>query len=341
MSDIRWGILGLGRIAHKFAQDLQTLPDRYAASGTAAALLHAVASTDPTRAHEFAAQYGVPHAYGTYEGLLTCPDLDVVYIATPHPGHHPATLMCLNGGLPVLCEKPFAMNCRQVDDMVSAARSNNVFLMEALWSRFMPTTLKALELVGAGAIGKLKGMRADFGFKAPFLPDKRGFSKHLGGGSLMDIGIYPLWLSYLFLGKPERIQAQAIIGPTGVDEQCGMLLTYADGQMAVLNSTFVHKTDTDAYLYGETGSIYIQGRFHESQRLILKPLEGEEQSFDFPRQTWGYNYEAAHVMQCLREGRTESPLWSLTDSLNLIDLLDAVRQETGIYYEEDDLDSTL
>ncbi|GAA4458442.1 Gfo/Idh/MocA family oxidoreductase [Nibrella saemangeumensis] len=328
----RWGILGLGRIAHKFATDLLTLPD---------AELYAVASASAERAADFATQYNVPHHFGRYEDLLTCEGLDVVYIATPHVGHHAHTLLCLNSGLPVLCEKPFAMNARQVQEMVQTARINNVFLMEALWSRFIPSVQKALELIEAGAIGKVLGVRADFGFQAPFLPDKRGFNKDLGGGSLLDIGIYPLFLSYLILGKPQTIKASVTMSPTGVDEQCGMVLTYAGNQMAVLNSSFVTITRTHAFIYGETGNIYIHGRWHESQAVTLEPHEGDKQVFSFERSTWGYDYEAHHVMQCLREGHTESPLWTLDDSLNLIELLDAVRQEVGLWYNEDDLDNTL
>lgn len=326
MAVTRWGILGCGRIAHKFAQDLQTIPD---------ARLHAVASTDLNRAVTFAADYGAPNAYGRYEDLLSCPDLDVVYIATTHNFHYENTLMCLNGGLPVLCEKPFAMNSRQVRTMVETAREKGVFLMEALWSRFMPCIVKAKELADSGAIGTVTGLRADFGFRAPFDPEKRLFNKALGGGSLLDIGIYPLFLSYLLLGKPTTVKAAAVFGQTGIDEQCGMVLTYANGAMANLFSTLTAKTDTDACIYGSTGNLHIGGRFHEGQSVTIKPAEGDRQIYTYPRQTWGYNYEANHVMQCLREGKTESPLWSLDDSLNLIDLLDTLRQAAGIQYAED------
>ena len=169
----RWGILGPGRIAHKFAQDLLTLPD---------AQLYAVASSDQQRADEFAKEYNIPHAFGTYEDLLTLPDLDVVYVATPHVKHHEHVMMLLNGGVAVLGEKPFAMNSEQVREMVDTARAKGVFLMEALWSRFMPGIEHALELVKSGAIGKVVSVKADFGFKAPFLPDKRLFNKELGVG---------------------------------------------------------------------------------------------------------------------------------------------------------------
>lgn len=319
----RWGILGPGRIAHKFAQDLLTLPD---------AQLYAVASSDQQRAAEFARQYNIPHAFGSYEGLLTLPDLDVVYVATPHVKHHENALMLLNAGVAVLGEKPFAMNSTQVREMVDTARAKQVFLMEALWSRFMPGIMKALELVQSGTIGKVLSVKADFGFKAPFLPDKRLFNKDLGGGSLLDIGIYPLFLSYLILGKPTRVQASAAFGSTGVDEQCGMLLTYADGQMALLDSTLLAQTDTIGLIQGELGQIRIHSRFHETKGVSIE-LEGHSPDvLSFDRETFGYDYEAQHVMQCLAEGRTESPLWSLDDSLNLMELLDTVSARAGISY---------
>jgi predicted dehydrogenase len=319
----RWGILGPGRIAHKFAQDLLTLPD---------AQLYAVASTNQQRAEEFANEYNAPHAFGSYEELLSLPDLDVVYVATPHIKHHENALMLLKGGIPVLGEKPFAMNGEQVREMVETARTKGVFLMEALWSRFMPGIEKALELVQSGAIGKVVSVKADFGFKAPFSPESRLFDKALGGGALLDIGIYPLFLSYLILGRPTTIKASATFGSTDVDEQCGMVMTYANGAMAFLDSTLQAKTDCIGLIQGETGQIRIHGRFHETMGLSLIPAEGEPTEFDFTRTTHGYDYEARHVMQCLVEGRTESPLWSLDDSLNLIGLLDAIRAEAGIVY---------
>lgn len=319
----RWGILGPGRIAHKFAQDLLTLPN---------AQLYAVASSDRKRADEFAQIYNIPHAFGSYEDLLTLPDLDVVYVATPHVKHHENVMMLLRGGKAVLGEKPFAMNSEQVREMVETAREKSVFLMEALWSRWMPGIEFALDLLKSGAIGKVVSVKADFGFKAPFLPDKRLFNKALGGGSLLDIGIYPLFLAYLILGKPTTIKASATFGTTGVDEQCGMVLTYADGQIALLESTILASTDCIGLIQGLTGQIRINSRFHETKGITLKRDNQPATPFLFNRNTHGYDYEAQHVMHCLAEGRTESPVWSLDDSLNLMALLDAVRAEAGIDY---------
>ncbi len=321
---IRWGILGPGRIAHKFAQDLLTVPD---------AQLYAVASSNQQRADEFAQQYGIPHAFDRYDDLLTLPDLDVVYVATPHTEHHKNVLMLLKGGVAVLGEKPFAMNSEQVREMVEIARSKKVFLMEALWSRFMPGIVRALELAQSGVIGKIVSVKADFGFKAQFSPEGRLFNKALGGGALLDIGIYPLFLSYLFLGKPTSIKASAIFGATDADEQCGMVMTYEGEQLALLDCTLRAKTDCVGIIQGELGQIRIHSRFHETKGVTLH-VEGEEPAtFDFDRTTHGYDYEANHVMQCLSAGRTESPLWSLEDSLNLMALLDAIRAEAGIVYE--------
>lgn len=320
---IRWGVLGLGRIAHKFVQDLLTVEG---------AVLHAVAASDQDRANEFGAQYGAVHRFGSYEQLLSCPDLDVVYIASRHVYHRDHTLLLLNAGIPVLCEKPFGMDAGQVSEMVRTARSKGVFLMEALWSRFMPAILKAKEWVDADAIGPVRMVKADFGFAANPDPAGRLFNKALGSGSLLDIGIYPLFLAYLMLGKPALIRAVATFGPTGVDEQCGMTLTYANGAMAVLDSTLLVKTDCVGLVLGERGTIRIHGRFHESKAVTIEREGVESQTFSFDRETFGYDYEIRHVMQCLRENQTESPLWSLDNSLDLIGLLDAVGAEAGINY---------
>ena len=319
----RWGILGPGRIAHKFAQDLLTLPD---------AQLYAVASSDQQRADEFAKEYDIPHAFGSYEDLLTLPDLDVVYVATPHVKHHEHVMMLLNGGVAVLGEKPFAMNSEQVREMVDTARAKGVFLMEALWSRFMPGIDHALALAKSEAIGKVVSVKADFGFKAPFLPDKRLFNKELGGGALLDIGIYPLFFSYLMLGKPVSLKASAMFGTTGVDEQCGIVMTYAGGELALLDSTLLADTDCVGIIQGETGQIRVHSRFHETKGVTLKQAEQADTISAFERETHGYDYEARHVMHCLAEGKTESPLWSLENSLDLMELLDAVRTEAGIVY---------
>jgi len=205
--------------------------------------------------------------------------------------------------------------------------------MEALWTRFLPTTLKALEIIQSGSIGKVLGVKADFGFKAPYDVNRRTFNKELGGGALLDIGIYPLFLSYLILGKPSKITAQAIFGETNVDESAGMTLTYANGTFAFLDATFMTQTRCEAFIYGEKGTITIHPRWHESKSLTVKYLDESTETFTFDRPTWGYQYEIEEVNACLTACKLESESWSLTDSINLISLLDAVREEIGLKYE--------
>ena len=234
MRTYNWAILGLGNIAHKFAKDLALVPG---------ARLHAVASRSLAKARAFATDFGVPHAVGCYEDLLAVPGLDVVYIATPHSEHCAHTLLCLRAGLPVLCEKAFAQNAGQARDMIRAAREGRVFLMEAFWTRFFPAIAQALALVAAGHIGEVKHLVADFGFAAPYQPEGRLFNPALAGGSLQDVGVYPLFISQLFLGEPTAVGAVAALSPTGVDLNCAVSLAYPGGATASLFSTIAVQTD--------------------------------------------------------------------------------------------------
>ncbi len=324
---IKWGIIGLGKIAHKFAEDLQRIPN---------AELHAVASRSQEKAKTFAMQYNVPHFFGTYGQIFNISDLDVIYIATPHSFHCENVLMCLEHKVAVLCEKPFAMNAMEVKRMITLAKFQKTFLMEALWTRFLPTTLKVLELIEKGTIGEVNSLRADFGFKSTVDPQSRLFNQSLGGGSLMDVGIYPVFLSLLLLGKPSSVKASASIGRTNVDENCGMLLKYENNKMAFLQSSIIVETGTEAFIYGEKGTIRINSRWHEPTSITLLPHQGEPKDFFFDFDSNGYSYEAEEVMRCLRNGQQESELMSLDFSLDLIELLDTIRMKAGIYYPKND-----
>lgn len=320
---INWGILGLGHIAHKFAADLKLIPN---------ATLHAVASTSEERAQNFAAQYDAVHYYGNYQAMMECPDLDVVYIATRHPNHHANTLLCLKHKIPVLCEKPFAMNKEQVEEMIAAAKSNHTFLMEALWTRFLPTTKKVLEMIHEGVIGEVTSVKADFGFKAAFDKYGRLFNQNEGGGALLDIGIYPVFLSLLLFGKPEEIKAVATIGETNVDETCQMIFRYPNNKIANLHATILNKTATEAYIYGTKGVIRINSRFHESTSVTLLLNDEEPKDIFFEFLGIGYRYEAEAVMEYLSKDVIEHPLMPHAFSLDLIALLDRVREEAGVFY---------
>lgn len=321
----RWGIIGAGRIARKFASDLGTIKN---------ARLTAIASRDLERARTFAGEFDAPYAYGTYEELLDCPELDAVYVATRHPGHAEASIMCLERGIPVLCEKPFAMNTGEVEQMIAAARKSDTFLMEAIWTRFLPTTRQALIWIEEGKIGEVQSVKADFGFKAERNLSGRLYNKALGGGSLLDIGIYPTFLALLLLGKPKDILAHGVIGSTGIDEEMAAIFTYEGGKMAQIHSTIRADTKTEAFIYGSEGVIHIHSRWHEptSMSLLLPGERPEDRFFDYP--CIGYAYEAEEVMACVTTGKKESETLPLSFSLDLIGLLDEMREKIGLIYWE-------
>jgi predicted dehydrogenase len=324
----RWGIIGLGRIARKFAEDLRMLPG---------ARLHAVASTSPERAQAFAREYGAPHAYGRYEDIVKCPELDIIYIATPHVWHCENTLLCLENGIPVLCEKPFSMNRQQAIQMIHTARRNRTFLMEALWTRFIPAVDYALALAAQGEIGDVHTVKADFGFHMPFDPHSRVFNKALGGGALLDIGIYPALLALFVLGKPlaEDIQAMATFTSTDVDASCAFMFRYPDNRLALGHATIAAKTPVEAWLYGTEGTIRLHPRWHHTQKVTVSHYEGDgtvQRDMEFPFDGWGYHFEAAHVMECLGKGLVESDLVPLDFTLELAETLDIIREKAGLVY---------
>jgi predicted dehydrogenase len=324
-----WGIIGPGRIARKFADDLGSLPG---------ARLYAVGSTSLERARAFAAEYDAPHAFGSYADLARCPGLDAVYVASPHTGHAEHTLLCLDAGVPVLCEKPLAINAAQARRMADAARANGVFLMEALWSRFIPGVERALELAREGAVGEIHTVKADFGFYLPFDPASRLFDPALGGGALLDIGLYPALLALSVLGKPDDVLAAASFAPSGVDRTCAFTFRYPEGRIALGHVTLAANTPVEAWLYGAEGAIYLYPRFHHTQKLRLTRYEGrseQTEELDFPYEGWGYAFEAAHVMECLENGLKESPRVPLSLSLALVETLDKVREGIGLVYKED------
>ena len=322
----KWGIIGLGKIANKFAQDLQKI---------AHAELHAVASRSMDKAKGFATEYQVPNFYSSYEEMILQAELDAVYIATPHVFHCENTLLCLQNKVAVLCEKPFAMNSNEVQKMNGAAKSNDTFLMEAFWTRFLPSTLKVLEIIKEGDIGEILSIKADFGFKASTDPDGRMYNINLGGGSLLDIGLYPVFLALLILGKPNEVKALAKIGSTGIDEECNMLFQYKEGQSAILNSSILYDTPTEAYIYGTKGMIHIPRRWHESNQFTLHKEGQSPQEFNFDFNCKGYRYEAEEVMRCLADGKKESDVLPLSFSLDLINLLDQIRKEVNLVYPQD------
>ncbi|NRB63732.1 MAG: Gfo/Idh/MocA family oxidoreductase [Saprospiraceae bacterium] len=327
MEKIRWGIIGPGKIAHKMAQDLLTLDD---------AELVAVGSRSLDRAKNFAAQYSIPYAFGEYADIARFDEIDVIYIATPHHGHADHTIMCLRQGKGVLCEKPLAINSYQVDRMLREAQANQVFLMEAIWTRFLPQTAYILEQIANNRIGEVHSIKADFGFSANYDPTGRLFNPYMGGGALLDIGIYPVFLTLLLFGKPDHILANAILGATGVDEEDGILFSYHGGRMAHLHASLRNLTRSEAFIYGSQGYIQIHTRWHQPPGQVTIVNKGERPvTRYFPETTNGYAYEAAEVMACLRNGKLESDQLNWSFSRDLINVLDAIRQQLGLVYPQD------
>lgn len=323
MNKIRWGIIGTGKIARKLASDLLLSKN---------AVLQGVGSRDIAKAKTFSESYHANSFYGSYEQLAKDPLIDVVYVATPHPFHFENTLMCLEHGKHVLCEKPMGMNANEVKAMVDMASSKGLFLMEGIWTRFIPAVEKMAELLNDGVIGEVTFIRADFGFKAAYNPEGRLFNKSLGGGSLLDIGIYPIYLSLLTLGVPKSIKALARMTETGVDSYCSMLFDYTHSGKAILESTIEVDTPTEAYIYGTKGFIKMHHRFHHTQKLTVH-RDGEPDEVIAINYTGeGYLHEIEEVNACIKAKQVESHKLPHSLSLNLSAVLDRVREEIGLTY---------
>jgi predicted dehydrogenase len=320
---VRWGILGAGHIARKFAADLIVSPD---------CRLTAVASRSSEKADRFAVQFGIPRSHGDYRSLADDPDVDVVYIATPHAFHRDHALLCLRAGKSVLCEKPFALNRAQAEEMAGAAAAADRFLMEAMWTRFLPHILALTGAVRSGAIGEPLTLTADFGFKGSGDPRGRLFSLSLGGGALLDVGIYPATLAFLLFGPPRRIGSMAVLGETGVDEQCGMLFGYDGGEMALLSASICDQTAQEAVISGTGGRILVHAPWWRSSRYTVHAEGREPETFGFPMAGNGFVYEIAETVKCLREGRRESGVMPLSETLAVLSAMDDMRGSWGLKY---------
>lgn len=321
---IKWGIIGLGGIAHKFANDLITIED---------ADLYAVASRSQEKADEFAQKYGATKTYASYKDLANDPNVEAVYIATPHALHKDNALMCLEKGIAVLGEKPFAMNAQEVDEMISKAKEKNVLLMEALWTYFLPHYQYVLKELENKTYGDILKIESDFGFTMPYDTDKRLFNKSMGGGSLLDIGIYPIFSSLSTLGMPNSIEAKADFFENGTDAVCDMVFNYDNNVKTYLKSSLKEVLPTEAIFYCEKGTIKINREFHIPTTVTIT-ANGEERTIDFGYNPniFGYRYEAVHFNQLLKAGKKESDIMTFDFSKKLIKLLDDVREIINLEY---------
>jgi Predicted dehydrogenases and related proteins len=320
---IKWGILGAGWIASQFARDLAHAEN---------AEFTAVGSRSLDKAEDFAGKFGAKRAYGSYEELVNDAEVDIIYVATPHPSHRENVLQCLRAGKAVLCEKPFTVNAKEAEEIVQFAREKQIFLMEAMWTRFLPVIRKVREWIAEGRIGEVRLLKADFGFRTGFNPQGRLFDPALAGGALLDVGIYPLsFASMLFGSNPKQVLTTAQLGETGVDEECSILLSYDAGQTAMLNAAIRLNSGSDAYIIGTEGSIRIPS-FFNAKSATLVAADGSEETFSDDRTTLGYVYEAEAAGQYLREGKLESDVIPLDETLQLMQVMDGIRQQWGLRY---------
>ncbi len=321
-----WAILGCGHIAGKFSKELKTLPN---------ANLYAASARKIDNAQNFSKKFDFEKTYGSYQEMVNDPKVDIVYIATPHTFHLKHTLLCLNHKKAVLCEKAFAINSEEVNQMVRASKRNNTFLMEAFWVIFRPKFKKILEIIETENLGKLKFVKSDFMFNAYYNPKNRLYDIDLGGGSLLDIGIYPVFTALMFLGIPNKIKTMPHFGPTGSEESIAMLFNYKNGATAVLTSSFEAYNKNETELCFENGIIKYN-RVSNDPIVLIKNNIKQIINFDTGKD-FGYHFEASHVMECLDKGLKQSPILSHSLSLNLMNILDEVRKDAGIIYPNHDI----
>jgi predicted dehydrogenase len=319
---IRWGVVGPGAIATSFADAMQ-LTD----GGT----IVAVASRSVERAAVFGDRYAIPARYGDYQSLAADPGVDVVYVATPQSRHEPDTLSLLRAGKHVLCEKPFAINARQAASMIEEARSRGLFLMEALWSRYLPAYRSLVDVIGEGRIGEPLLVEADFGFRRPLEPEHRLFDLALGGGGLLDLGIYPLQLCSLVLGTPEHVVADGVVGETGVDEVVAAVLRHPGGRLGVIKASIRVGMSCTARISGTEGWIDLPAFMHCPSSLTVTTSAGPER-IDGSYEGNGLQFEIEEVHRCLAEGSIESPVLPLDETRALAGTLDAIRAQVGVVY---------
>lgn len=324
--EVRWGILGLGKIARKFASDLQLVPG---------AMLTGVASRNLEKATAFKNEFNAQHAFGAYDALLASGEVDLVYIATPHHLHRENSLAAIDHGLGVLCEKPAAINLAQLQEIVESARSANCYFMEALWTRFLPSTEKVVEILAGGELGKVLEVEADFCFLAERDFSSRIFDLSLGGGALLDIGIYPLFLAYQLLGVPQEIKADGQLSPTGSDESCSMTLSYTQGRTAQLHASVLYGSAMTARISCEKGYLLLPGRWHEAQSITVIKAGHEPKTIDCPFPGKGFYHQIVSSQEAYLDGQIENALWSHRDSLAIMKIMDEVREQIGVVYPAD------
>ncbi len=323
---IRWGIVGTGNIAKIFARDMP-----YAEG----AELVAVGSRSQESADVFAEMYDIPKRYSSYDGIVNDPDIDVVYVATPHPMHHDIVIRLLNAGKNVLCEKPMAMNVAETREMIEAARENERFLMEAVWTRFRPAMVKVREFIENGTLGDIQYMTVNMGWKNPYDPEFRLYNKDLGGSALLDAGVYAVQMVQMVLGEPVEMVSVATLGDSDVDENCMITTRHANGAVANAGITVRANSRNLAMIAGTRGSIVMDHDWHRPSTFTLYEDGKDPQPFDCSHEGVGYQYEMMEVGKCLREGLTEHPVMPLDHTLMVAQIMQDAIRSWGVTYPYD------
>jgi predicted dehydrogenase len=326
MQSLRWGIIGPGNIAHDFAKDLALVRPLQK--------ITAVLGHHPETTQQFCESFAIPDSFTELPAFIEHAPVDIVYIATPHPMHFDQALACLEKGIHVLCEKPITINAEQCARLIAASQANNAFLMEAMWIRFLPGVRKVLSLIKEDTIGQLVSVKAAMGYRAPKDDDNRYFNPALGGGSLLDLGIYPVFLAQLLLGKPSRVQAAGRLSSKGIDETCAMVCSYDSGQYALLDSSIVSQTEQPAIIAGEKGVIKLLNPWFEKSIGVELQMYGKEKIF-FPMEWEGHGlqFEIEEVLACVSNNKIESDALPHAFSLQIMETLDDIREQLHIVYE--------
>ncbi len=324
--EIRWGIVGPGRIAERVVEDFAVVDGARAV---------AVGSRSQQRAEDFAGRHGLDRAYGSYADLLADPDVDVLYISTPHPQHHAVALAAVRAGKALLVEKAFTATVAGATEVVELARERGVFVMEAMWTRFQPAVVRLRELIADGAIGEVRSVQADLGVQREFDPSDRLFARELGGGALLDLGVYVVSFAQMLLGTPDTVSAAGSLFPTGVDAEASLLLGYADGRSATLMTSLRNALPGQARVFGTTGWIDVPPRFHHPQTIVLHREDAEPETISRLPLGAGYAHELIEVTECLRAGRTESAVMPPSDTLAVQTVLEDAAAQLGVTFAED------
>jgi predicted dehydrogenase len=327
---VRWGILGTGWIADRMAEALALLPD---------AELIAVGSRTRQTADAFAQKHGVPRGFATYEELVACEEVDVVYVASPHAMHARDASMALRAGKPVLCEKAFTVNAREAAEIIALARAERLFLMEAMWTRFVPAVVALREWIATGAIGEIRLVSGSLAGHRPYDPEHRLYKRELAGGALLDVGIYPLSFFFMLLGEPLQTVGHMVPAPNGVDVQCVVSLAWPSGALGNFVASFEAGLPNEVHIAGTEGWIRVHAEITNPPALTRRTLDGTEETVDFPMIGNGYTHEAIEVMRCLREGKLESDIMPLDESLSIMKTLDSIREPWGLGYPADGVET--